>query len=184
MNKTSKIQQRLANKGRVPVSRTAVFPPAKEVPFEDGKKYVTYMSRDTVTRYAFKEDDILISISNSDAQPPAFVTPPKEMLALHFNDYVDALERERGIKSFSPEIAEEIAQFLKRNTDARNIIVHCNYGESRSRAVALCIAETLEYEALTLSNTGNLTRHKQYHGRGNDRVYYSLFRAIADHFDI
>lgn len=190
MRKPSKMQERLAGKKHGSLVSSINRSHGSNKSYEnyvakDGEKTVIYMSRDAVHRYQFKTGDILISISDTKTDMPDLPLLKQnniDYVDLHFDDYVTTLDTQLGLRQFTREDADLIGDLLKRNTDARNIIVHCNYGESRSRAVAIAISHMLDYTPLTYSITGRLCEHDERQ-RGNDRVMSLVMDQLVDRFN-
>lgn len=204
MKAQSKMQQRLNNKARRPLGTVPKHSPSNfnaadarrslkahlDVEIEDprmvfvpSERNVIYMSRAKVEQYKFKPEDILISISDHGRHPPALEHTPKEMLALNFAVFVTREEVEQGIHRFRPEDGDAIAQFLKRNTESSNVIVHCNAGEIRSRAVATSIADFFNLKAYTYGSQDKLERMFSSSGRDESFIGFTLYRKLGEHFD-
>lgn len=97
------------------------------------------MSRNAVKRYCYKQvppGTIIISISDVSLTPLIF---PKnsnviDILKIQFDD-VDRGE----LNCITKDDAEKIASFVKRHLDAKNIIVNCEAGVSRSAGCCAAI---------------------------------------------
>jgi hypothetical protein len=197
MSKPSKMQQRLAagKAGRMAVPRQYGFVGARvmdkhetakkreqEEATEAGKnanQRVIFMSRNTAARYPFTADDVLISISDTSVQPPEFTTPPQDIVAVDFHDYIPSYGGDPSHHWMTVEQGIEVANFVLKHTDKRNIIVHCNYGESRSKAVAMAIKACMPERAIMRSNDhGNLVAYTEKDDVGNHRVHSIMLDAI------
>ena len=94
------------------------------------------------TREADAPNTVLISITDYDDEANKFsqTTWLKEILEIQFND-VEA----GGFRCITKENAAEIADFvLRMGFDVKRIIVHCEFGQSRSAGVAAAISNFLE----------------------------------------
>lgn len=142
-------------------------------PKHEPKKRVMFMGRDTVRRHKFNPEDVLISISDSGIEPPLLSHQPLEVLALAFHDHVTANEiKDLGWRQMNREDGIKIVEFVLKHTDAPNIIVHCNVGESRSKGAALAISEITDRSTLHVSDNGRITNYKRReHDYFNRRVY-------------
>lgn len=196
----SKMQQRLNNKNRRPLGESVYYKGAtgmKAVPhfseerdrdaYNPEVRNVLYMSRSKVEEYQFQPGDVLISISDIGKYAPQLKHKPAAVLKLNFNAYVDRREREQGLREFNKEDAVAIAKFLKENTDSANrlgnIIVHCNQGEVRSRAVATGIAEFFSIKAYTYSNNGGLVRKFMDQDHDSARTSFYVYKQLDEHFE-
>lgn len=189
MAKPSKMQQRLAmgKAGRNAVPRSHGFISARQMSANEvqagialrdathaainAPKRVIFMSRQDAAQYEYTADDVLISISDTGVLPPAFVHQPQDIVALAFHDHVDYGGSNLGHRWMIMEDGNKIADFVLKHTDKRNIIVHCNYGESRSRAVAMAIHSCMSDRAvLRVNDRGNMVAVNKNDGKGNSRV--------------
>lgn len=185
MIKISKIHARLHKTilGRLyPAKHKAAEQPLPVIPSSDihddgpkGKpmKRVAFMSRPAVQSHPFGPEDVLISISDSGMEPPVLKYQPLEVLALAFSDSVTEKEvHELGWRKMDHEDGKKVVEFVLKHTDAPNIIVHCNLGESRSKGAALAISEITDRIAFHVCDRGRITQHeeKQYDFY-NRRVY-------------
>ena len=107
----------------------------------------------------FDEKTALISITDSDINFASLLFQPKYLLQLHFNDidndiYIDELgwgvkptesqrkKTEEKYTMLTDEKAQQIADFYFSVVDkVDTIICQCEYGQSRSAAVAAAILE-------------------------------------------
>jgi predicted protein tyrosine phosphatase len=197
MSKPSKMQLRLAagKAGRNAVPRQHGFVSARVMDKHEtarqrqqliadeearhAEKRVIFMSRDTAARYPFTADDVLVSISDTFVKPPEFTTPPQDSVAVDFHDYIPYAGSNEGHHWITFEQGIDIANFVLKHTDKRNIIVHCNYGESRSKAVAMAIKACMPERAVMRSNNyGNLVAYTEKDDVGNHRVHSIMLDAI------
>lgn len=182
--KISKLHQRLQEKAQY--NRSAFAVPQAVLPAKvreedevraangDAPKRVYFMSRDAVKTHRFEKGDIVISISDTGTAPPEFLRKPEEVevLALNFHDYVtSAEERQFGWRHCHMDDGDKIAEFVLKHTDAPNVIVHCNYGQSRSKAAALAIRDETMREVWHATVTGRFTKYKDNGDTGNSRLY-------------
>lgn len=199
MSKPSKMQLRLAaNKaGRTPnpnpygLRAVGVIPAhvaAKERAEEEeilkAPKKVIFMSRVDAMDHEFRDCEVLISISDTKTAAPAFKHPPQDMLELHFNDHVTYVDEGLGLRWMMMEDGVKIAEFVAKHTDKRNIIVHCNYGESRSKAVAMAIAAYTDRRVLRVNSFGRTQAYRENHDKGNSRVYTITSDALLYHSEM
>ena len=107
---------------------------------------VLALSREEAQRYRSSEPYVVISLTDTDAQPPHI--EPNDMLhdrlALHFDDvYPQHCFDETGARLFcemSERDAAAIAAFVRRWWGrVATIVVHCHAGISRSTGVAVAI---------------------------------------------
>lgn len=190
--KISKLHQRLQEKAQAKRSVFAIPPvtlPTKvreedevRIANGDAPKRVYFMSREAVKFHRFEKDDIIISISDTGVEPPKFLRKPDEaeVLALNFHDYVTPTEEKQFKWHISTmEDGEKIAEFVLKHTDAPNVIVHCNYGQSRSKAVALAIRDETMREVWHADIMGRFTKYKDDGSDGNGRLY-SIVRCAFE----
>ncbi|BAW19242.1 hypothetical protein [Ralstonia phage RP31] len=145
------------------------------------KRNVIFMGRDIASGYRFRPDDVCISITDTHAEPPQFFHPPKEVLHRGFHDHVTAYD-EHHFKHRWAQIAdgEAIVDFVLKHTDSPNIIVHCNYGQSRSKAAALAIAEFTGRNVLYANRDGRIVAFPPDGDEGNYRVRSVIMHAHMD----
>lgn len=201
-NKPSKMQQRLAMGGgrNKPLSPLGFGARAYPVPENEQRerlareaanqealkapKKVVFMSREDVKSYDFNgHDEVLISISDTKTSPPAITSSPRDALYLHFNDHVTMQDEAMGLRWIQFEDGEKIADFVLKHTDKRNIIVHCNYGESRSKAVAVAIGQHTKRPVLRMNSYGQIQAFLDKNDWGNGRVHSIVCDALLDRFE-
>lgn len=180
VKKLSKIQQRLAG-NIIPPRRSVFAQPAavvsQSVKQEDAisgpKKRVIFMSREVVKSYRFDPaKDVLISISDTDARLPYLSQQPLETLALFFHDDPSVQEEREGHRWIMAEDGEKIVNFVLKHEDCNNIIVHCNYGQSRSKAAAIAISNMTGRSILHSDDYGRIAQYKESaNSHYNRRVY-------------
>lgn len=194
MSKPSKMQLRLAIPkhqrqalGAMPFrehrSRARYVEPSKtkEVTPKEGRR-VVFMSRPCVKRYQFNPDDVLISISDPGDGVPELSTEPKAVLHMGYMAYPTREDKLNG-NEFGSARALQVATFLKLNTDTGNIIVHCSYGEQRSFAMAMVLAEYFSLPVYTVSTDMKLINPPE-HGCPPIEAYgYRLFKALDQFYD-
>lgn len=179
--KASKLQQRLSgqdtSRGRSYFAKPATVLSAAEKEADEkalsAPKRVIFMSRHEASYYPFEPEDVLISICDTGEDGPKLSKEPKDHITIDFHDYVDRGGEAQGHHWITAEQAHQIAQFVQKHTDVRNIIVHCNYGQSRSKAVAFAIHHHAEPERSILRSNSNgiLVPYKENSDVGNHRVY-------------
>ena len=104
----------------------------------------------------FTEKVAIISITDIQKDDVTLENPPYKMLKLKFDDvsyeiFTEILGRKPDadeLKEFSKRFhvlstqqAKEIAAFVKENQDVDTMIFQCEYGQSRSAAVAAAVME-------------------------------------------
>jgi predicted protein tyrosine phosphatase len=187
MGKISKIHARLLGRKHTGTSASVIVTPRtlpEPIPEPsaatvDGKpkKQVIFMSRDMVSRYNFDPTDVLISISDTDATTPYLDVQPREVLSLAFHDHVTRADIAAfGWRQMSCEDGAKIAAFVTKFIDTPNIIVHCNYGQSRSKAAALAIGEIDDRIVLHINDRGYTRKYNRRDGTFYNRRVYELIR--------
>ena len=130
---------------------------------------VDIMSREALEKFSltpFPERTAVISITDFDDIPVALTHAPGSILRLEFDDvYTDCItdrswneipliERlllERKYHIISDEQARQIADFIVGQLpDVDRIICQCEYGQSRSAAVAAAILEYTQRKGLSV----------------------------------
>lgn len=133
------------------------------------------------SEYKPKENALLIRILDDGQKYNIFKfkSQYQNVLEVSFDDlsYDDlniiskeSIEKEH-IKIFSEELALKIINFLNKNPNASQIVVHCNAGISRSVAVALFVAKHY-FKNEELFN--KIMRCKSYEPGGNKLVFDTL----------
>lgn len=183
MRKISKYQQRFQQ------SRQASSPtdaaPAPLVDLDDPQlKKVIFMGRELASGYRYGPQDVVISITDTHAQPPEFFHSPKEVLHRAFHDYITAYdEHHHGHRWCRQEDGDAIVAFVMKHREASNIIVHCNMGQSRSKAAALAIAEATGRCVLHANRDGRIVVYRDDGDDGNQRVRMAVMSAFLDYED-
>lgn len=95
--------------------------------------------------YPFPANTALISVRDTDADAPKLQHKPLWLLQLVFDDIsLDELDayKEKEYTLFNEQTAQQIADFIICHKDkAKTIICQCEYGQSRSAAIAAALAE-------------------------------------------
>lgn len=185
--KISRIHQRVMNKLKLPkglakaiVSRQY----APDEPIDETKKRVTFMSQEVAQQHRYDpEKDVLISIGDCDVPELRFFHPPKEVLTVRFNDSIERHQEGLGYRLMGREDGKKIVEFVLKHENAQNIIVHCKYGQSRSKGVALAIAEATKRTVLYANSMGRLRRYREADDDGyyNRRAYELVLMASMEH---
>lgn len=117
---------------------------------------IEIMSRESLeqrVRKPFPEKTAIISITDSDALPVKFIHSPEHLLPLVFDDldpesdFMDEIlngfpEFENSFLTMTNNQAQSIADFVRAiHPITKLLICQCEYGQSRSAAVAAAIAE-------------------------------------------
>lgn len=193
MKPMSKIQRRLAGLSPKPnpYGLRAIVRPATEASIKakveeqaawDNPKRVIFMSRDDAKRFDFDcMNDVLISISDTGVCQPAISKAPKDLLAIDFHDWVPSNAPE-GQHWYMREQAVQVVEFVRKHTDIRNVLIHCNYGESRSKAMALAIKHDTDRSIFKCEN-GVVRPFKENGSTGNERVYDLTAMMLLRHSD-
>lgn len=134
---------------------------------------VIFMSRAMASQYRFRPEDVCISITDTHNQPPEFFHKPKEVLHVAFHDHVTAAEEHHFKHRWATvEDGRAIVDFVLKHKDSPRVIVHCNYGQSRSKAAALAIAEFTGRNVLYANHNGYVVAYRpdDDSDSGNERV--------------
>ena len=106
------------------------------------------MNHFSITDDNVEERDLVAFISiNDTGKDSYFKRNHKNVLTLHFDDVDKDGETSPtnygDTKAFSEDQANEIIEFIKKNSGAEDFIVHCHAGISRSGAVGRFINDYL-----------------------------------------
>lgn len=109
---------------------------------------IKIFSREQIEKLAvspFRADTALISISDTNAEMPTLLNKPTWLLQLVFDDISsDEIDDFTGEEYtlFDESTAQKIADFVAEYKDrAETFIFQCEYGQSRSAAIAAAVAE-------------------------------------------
>lgn len=112
------------------------------------KENIIIFSRKQIEKLAqssFQPKTALISVRDSDTEAPKLKYKPLWILQLVFDDISsDEIEDYKGKEYtlFDEDMAEKIADFVTVHKEkAEMIICQCEYGQSRSAAIAAALAE-------------------------------------------
>ncbi len=97
------------------------------------------LSREAAERYEPRGVEVCISIGDPSAAPAKLSRAFAAVLRLTFNDIVAAPAEEDVL--FAAEHAGDILQFLQQWPHVERIVVHCEFGASRSPGVALGLCD-------------------------------------------
>jgi len=110
-----------------------------------------FESIEKLARNEFEAGTALISIGDSDAQPPRLKHKPEFILRLVFDDVypgqINAMHNTHAI--FSDKQAERIADFVLKNK-INTLICQCEFGQSRSAGCAAAITEYLHGDGIKI----------------------------------
>lgn len=121
-------------------------------------------SKNSIERLAsqpFSENTALISIGNYGSKPPVLAHKPHALLRLEFADiYPYEIDIDNYGKNlfrlFSLEQAKQIADFVHTQIKITNcLICQCEYGVSRSAAVAAAITEYYKHNGIEVFKNDN-----------------------------
>ena len=119
-------------------------------------------------------DTAIISICNTDgSMVHLFKYNHDNVLNLDFDD-VEYDVPEMGIVAITPRQAKLIVDFFEKHIDAKNFIVHCEAGISRSAAVATCFMDFLHMNGIK----GN-SLHKNFSYHPNPRVERLIHQELS-----
>ena len=135
----------------------------------------SFESIEEAARSPFPENTLLISVGDTGAPPPRLAHKPRWMLRLVFDDiYPDEIERGDimdGDTVFGESQAQQIAEFIAEHIgEAGTIICQCEYGQSRSAAIAAAIKEHYEGNGIEI--------FADYRYYPNKLVYKILIKAL------
>lgn len=101
---------------------------------------ITFIPRVSAKTFQSVEKSVLISVY--DASEPQLIPEGnfEDILYLQFHDTDD---QDGVLTSFNENHAKWIFSFLKRNAEAKELVVHCTMGVSRSAAIAIFFSEIL-----------------------------------------
>ena len=100
---------------------------------------LTVCNRDKAESHNFQFPHLLISISASNDKPK--FPKNKNRIAVLSLEFQDLNKPYKDYKIFNKKDAYSIFEFLERNKEIKNIIVHCDAGISRSPGVAAALAK-------------------------------------------
>jgi len=101
---------------------------------------ITFMPRTSAKVHQPGEKSILISVH--DASEPQLI-PEGNFQNILYLRFHDTDEQDGVLTPFDKNHAKWIFSFLKRNTEAKELVVHCTMGVSRSAAIAIFFSEML-----------------------------------------
>lgn len=149
---------------------------------EINKKRIVVMSRCAVSRYNFKLNDILISISDSDMTTPELEYTPLDVLSLSFNDYVTEYGSEKyNWREMDSADGNNIIKFISKHKDCNDIVIHCNLGESRSKGAALAISKITNRPVFHISDTKRITEYVENEYSYFNKHVYKLILTEHKH---
>ena len=138
---------------------------------------ITVLSREGVERHRPTQPAVCISITGSGDGAARLPFAYRSVLRLAFDDVPLAPDDcPPGARRFLREDAERIAAFLRRALACgpEEVVVHCEFGASRSAGVALGIADGLRVPDVEVSR---LERERPAHHRG---IRALVAAALAD----
>jgi predicted protein tyrosine phosphatase len=106
------------------------------------------LSREGAERYEPRGVEVCISIGDPRAPPAKLSRAFAAVLRLTFNDIVAAPGDDHIL--FAPDHAGEILRFVAEWPDVDRIVVHCEFGVSRSPGVALGLCDYFDWPAREL----------------------------------
>lgn len=108
------------------------------------------LSREGAERYQPRGVEVCISIGDPRAPPAKLSRAFAAVLRLTFNDIVAAPGDDDIL--FGPVHAGEILRFVAEWPDVDRIVVHCEFGVSRSPGVALGLCDYFDWPARELEH--------------------------------
>jgi predicted protein tyrosine phosphatase len=101
------------------------------------------LSREAAERYEPRGVEVCISIGDPRAPPARLSRGFAAVLRLTFND-IESSPGDEDIL-FAPDHAGEILRFVAKWPDVDRIVVHCEFGVSRSPGVALGLCDSFDW---------------------------------------
>jgi predicted protein tyrosine phosphatase len=92
----------------------------------------------------------------------AFVDADHQPLTMYGGGYgwlTPEMAEARGDVVFSPELARQVLEFVQGHADAPALLIHCDFGASRSPGLALGLADTLFPGSVSEADWPNHNRH-------------------------
>ncbi len=182
MVKLSKVQQRLQG-ARGAVKKVEEKRVAVDLSDPNLKK-VIFMGREIAAGYPYHPEDVVVSITDTHAQPPEFFRKPKEVLHRAFHDHVTAYDEHHYKHRWCLQAdGDAIVDFVMRHQDAKTIVVHCNMGQSRSKAAAIVIAQETGRALLYADKDGRVVAYRRDEDDEdyNHRVFSAVYGAFLDY---
>ena len=99
-------------------------------------------------------DNIWISIVDPKGEPVNLKTSrqTRDILRLEFHDVCDSYPKSKNIVYFSDEHAQLIYDFVNKNSDVDHCLIHCEYGQSRSPAIANALSQWMNSQDADIRN--------------------------------
>ena len=108
------------------------------------------LSRDEAERYEPRGVEVCISLGDPRAPPAELAAAFASVLRLTFNDIVGSPADDDIL--FAADHADEILRFVRQWPDADRIVVHCEFGASRSPGVALGLCDAFRWPVADLES--------------------------------
>ena len=127
---------------------------------------LTVLSRREVERHRPVQPAACISITGSDDAPARLPFAYRAVLRLAFDDVpLEPDDCPPGARACSRDEAAQIADFVRRALEfaPAELVVHCEFGASRSAGVALGVADALHLPA---AEVARLEAERPAHHRG------------------
>lgn len=106
---------------------------------------ITIKNRKTIKEYIPDEESVLVRITSLDEFKKIDEKMYKEIYLYYFDD-IDC-ESEYSI---TKEEGKELKEILYKNKDVNEIVIHCDYGKSRSPGVGIAFKELLNEDSKEL----------------------------------
>ena len=147
------------------------------------KYNIQILSKHNAVLYDMKDIDkttIAIAVNCPNETPHRFRNPMiKDILYLYFDDITEEQYNKSCNKGklvlFNTKHARQIHNFIDRNKDIHNIIVHCAMGVSRSGAIGVVLSKYLNGDDLYLYERGSI--------EPNETVYKLMCEEFNIKFD-
>ena len=116
----------------------------------------SFDSIEKLAKNPFTRVTALISIGDVNSEPPTLVHKPKQILRLNFDDiYLSDIDYENcgsyAFRLFSLQQAKQIVDFVYKHKDEVDLFIcQCQYGQSRSAAVAAAIKEHFDHNGIEI----------------------------------
>lgn len=147
----------------------------------DGRlQRVTFIPRVYAKAFKPRPGSVLIGISDPGQRSIRPQEGWKDTLFLHFHD---ADVEAPGVGLLSEAQAQSILDFVTQHPDAREIVVHCQMGRSRSAAVAIFLSEWLRipcYREDVQVNAMKWNHYNRYVLRTLEYTCYGRGSAFGD----
>ena len=132
-----------------------------------------------ISQFPFSANCAVISITDTDAEPVRLRNSPEHLLRVSFDDVFDGEYRvedfpeqdARLFRAITKKQAKTIADFWRKIRDSTDVLIcQCEFGQSRSAAVAAAIREYEDGTGIAIFSD------KRYHP--NRQVYHMILKEL------